>query len=178
MYTFRLAIQLSLCVTIHNQCLNTKLISPVYFCNAVVCPELSDKQIDVCTTMNVSFKISATQDDFEGALLFKLQRSTDKGYSMDTSATETNDNGEKHVYMLVAWKMKDAKPFVHVALVEHTKEFTWNKNRLRKLYNKNLDRLKEYDDAISDTWIMDDNIAFKTTFNVRDLKGSFEHIYF
>jgi hypothetical protein len=124
--------------------------------------------------MYASFEISAIQDAFEGALLFRLQRHSDKEYDMDTSDTETNNDKTKHVYILVAWKVKDAKPFVHVVLVEHTNEFIWNEDELGKLYYQNRGWFKEYSDIISDTWFMDNNMALKTSSKIGGLKGNFE----
>jgi hypothetical protein len=175
MHTVSLALQLPSCVNILNLCPNVKLSSPVYFGNGATCPKLSDQTIDISTKMKIYFEIYVTQDDFEGALLYKLQRYVeyDDQYNIDTSATETNRDGSKCVQMLVAWKMKDYKLFLHVALVEHAKEFTWNESELKNLYDKNCDWLKEYNDTISDIWFIDDNMVLKTTSNVRDLKGNF-----
>jgi hypothetical protein len=56
-YAVSLIFQLPAYITIHNQCLN-KLVSPVYFCNGIVCSKLSDQQIDIGTKMRASFKIN------------------------------------------------------------------------------------------------------------------------
>jgi hypothetical protein len=172
MSTVSLKLQLPACVTIHNQCMNTELASPVYFGNDAICPKLFDQQINIRTKMNVSFTIDAVQDDFEGALLFKLQRHSDSQHNTDTLTTEINE--ATCIHMLVAWKVENSKPFVHVILIEHAKEFTWDEDKLRKLYSKNHDRLKKYDGAISDTWFIDDNMVLRTSFKVRGLKGNFE----
>jgi hypothetical protein len=173
-YTVSLKFQSPTSVIIHNQCLNIELISPVYFGNGVVCPKLSDQQIDINTEMKIRFEINTTQDEFEGSLLYKLHRNLHDQYSMDTSTTEDYNNEAKYVYMLVAWKMKDSKLFAYVALVEHTKEFIWNEDKLRKLYDKNHDLLEKYDDTISGTWFMNDNMTLKTVSKVSGSKGNFE----
>jgi hypothetical protein len=165
-----LYLQLPACVTIHNQCSNIKLVSPVYFGNGIVCPKLSDQQIDIDTAMRACFEINVTQNDFEYVLLFKLQRYSDSQHNMDTSTIETNKRETTYVYMLVVWRVKDDKFAVYVASVEHTREFIWNEDKLRKLYNKNYSRLNGYDDTISDTWLVDNNIVLKTTFNARVLE--------
>jgi hypothetical protein len=172
MYTVSLELQMPSCVTIHNQCLNTKLVSPIYFGNDTICLKLSNQQIDIGAKMSVSFEIKTAQDDFEGALLYKLQRHPDSQYDMDTSTTETNKNEAMDVHMLVAWKVKNSKLFAYVTLVEHTKEFTWNEDKLKKLYDKNHDHLKEYGSTISDAWLMNDDMVLKTTFSANDLKGN------
>jgi hypothetical protein len=129
-----------------------------------VCPKLSNQQIDIGTARKACFELSTTRDDFEGALLFKLQ---------NTSHDQSHMNAI-HVYILTAWKVKDAKPLVRVALIEHTDAFAWNESELKKLYYENCGRLEEYDDTISETWLMNDSMALKTTFRIRDLNGSFE----
>jgi hypothetical protein len=159
-------------VIIHNQCLNIELISPVYFGNGVVCPKLSDQQIDINTEMKIRFEINTTQDEFEGGLLYKLHRNLHDQNDMDVSTTETHET--KYVYMLVAWKMKDSKLFAYVVLVEHTKEFIWNEDKLRKLYDKNHDLLEKYNGTISGTWFMDDNITLKTVSKAGGSKGNFK----
>jgi hypothetical protein len=175
-YIVSLVLQFPSCVNIFNLCLNTKLISPVYFGNGAICPKLSNQQIDISTAMKACFEINATQDDFEGALLLKLQKyvGSNDQCNMNTLATETNKSEEKCVQMLVAWKVEDSKHFLHVVLIEHAKEFNWNEDELRKLYNKNHNRLKQYNGIISDTWLMDDNRALKTSFKVRNTKENFE----
>jgi hypothetical protein len=173
-YTVSLEFQSSTSIIIHNQCSDTELISPVYFGNGAVCPKLSDQQIDIDAAMKIRFEVNTTQDAFEGALLYKLQRKLLDQHDMDTSTTETHKNEINYVYMLVAWKMKDAKPFVCVVLVECAKEFAWNENKLKQLHEKNHDLLKKYDDTTSDTWFVGDNTTSKTSFKVKDSKGNFE----
>jgi hypothetical protein len=55
--------------------------------------------------------------------------------------------------------------------MECDKGFTWNEDKLNKLYHENHDRLKKYT-SILDTWFMDNSMALKTTFSTRDLKGN------
>jgi hypothetical protein len=167
-YTLSLGLQFPSCVTIYNQCSNIKLAPPVYFSNGAVYSKLSSQQLDIGASMRVSFEINPTQYNFEGALLFKLKRYSDSQSNMDTSTTETDKNESTHVHILVAWKMRDSKPSAHVVLVKHTKEFAWNEDKLKKLYYENHDRLKEYDDTISATWLMDNNITLKAGFSIRD----------
>jgi hypothetical protein len=173
-YTVSLDLQSPVYITIDNQCLDTELISPVYFGNGAVCPKISDQQIDVGAKMKAYFEIYTTQDEFEGALLFKLQRcvESDNQHNIDTLTIESIRNEEKCVYMLVAWERYHSIPFAHGTLIEHTKEFTWDEDRLKKLHDKNFGWLNKHSDTISNTWCIDDNMALKTTFKVRDLRGS------
>jgi hypothetical protein len=142
---------------IHNQCSNTRLISSVYFGNGTVYPKISDQRICIGTETKVGFEINTVQDDFEGALLFRLQRYSD-WYNINTSTTETNE--ATYIQMLVVCEMKDARSFVYVVLVEHAETFTWNE-----------DKLKRYNCFRLDAWIMHNNIVLKTTFSASDLGG-------
>jgi hypothetical protein len=171
-YPVSLTLQPPTCVTVYNQCPNIKLASPVHFGDGLVYPKLFDQQIDVGTAMRACFEINATQDELKGALLFRLQSSFNERCNMDTSATETDRNEAKCVYMLVAWSMWYSIPSAHVTLIEHAKEFTWDEDKLSKLHGKNCDWLKEYDDASSNTWLIGDNMVLKTTLEVKVLRGS------
>jgi hypothetical protein len=139
-----------------------------------VCPQLSSQQIDINAKMRVCFEINASKNNFEGALLFKLQKHSDIKYNMDTLITETNKNKATHFNMLVAWKVKNSKPFIHIALVEHVQEFTWNEDSLKKLYDKNRGWLKRYNSTTSYAWLMDNSMALKMITRIRGIKESFE----
>jgi hypothetical protein len=171
-HTVSLKLQLPACLTIHNQSPDIKLVSPVYFCNGAVCPKLTKQQIDISTKIRVCFEINAIRNDFEGALLYKLQRRSGNQRDMNTSTTETK-NGTKYVHMLIIWKVKYSEPFAYVALVEHSKEFAWNETELRRLYNKNCGWIEINGDIKSYTWFMDDNIALKTPFEASVSEGNF-----
>jgi hypothetical protein len=170
-YAVSLALQFPPCVNILNLCPNTNLVSPVYFGNGMMCPKLTNQQIDINAKMNASFEIITTRDDFEGALLYRLKRYSN-WYNMDTSTTGTNK--ATYVHMLVACKVKYSMFYVYVALIEHAREFTWNENELRKLYYENCWRLKEYNGTLSDIWLVDDDVTLKMSFEVKNLKGNFE----
>jgi hypothetical protein len=174
-YIVSFEFQLPAYIVIHNQCSNTKLISPVYFSNGAVCSELPDQQIDIGTKVRTGFRIDTIENKFEGALLFKLKRHVESydQYNTDTLTAEINMNEATDVHMVVAWEVKNTKPFAYVTLVEHTK-VTWIEGKLIRLYYENHGRLKEYDDTISETWCIDDNMILKTSFSAGYLKGILE----
>jgi hypothetical protein len=147
--------QLPVYIAIHNQCLNTMLATPVYLCNGTISLKLLDQQIDIGAKVRTSFEIDTIKNKFEGVLLFKLKRhvESDVQHSMNTSTTETDENEVTHVYMLVIWEVKDAKSFAHVALVEHTIAFNWDKDKLKKLYDKNHSWFRKYNNT-SVTWFV------------------------
>jgi hypothetical protein len=165
MYTVSLTLQLPPCVNILNLCPDIKLTLPVYFGSGAICPKLSGQQIGIGTNMKAHFEINTTQNDFKGALLFKLRYSNSR-HNMDTPITETNK--ATCIRMLLAWEVKDANLFMCVVLVEHSKELIWNEDKLKKLYDMNHDQFKQ--DTISNTWLVDNHTVLKTTFKVRGLK--------
>jgi hypothetical protein len=175
-YVVSFKFQLPACITVHNQCSNTMLAAPVYFCNGVMSSKLFDQQIGIGTEAKTSFEIDTMKNKFESALLFRLRRhveSVDR-HNMDTSVTENNKDEVLHIHLLVICEVKDAKSFVYVALIEDNKAFAWDEEKLKKLYDKNCGWLKKYNDIISDIWLMGDNMTLKIAFNVKDLKENFK----
>jgi hypothetical protein len=160
-------------VTVHNQCSNIELVSPVWFDNGVICSKLADQQMNVGTAMKAYFEIYATQDEFEGALLFRLQRYPNGWHSVDTLTTEVNKEA-MHAYILLVWKTKNSELFVYATLVERAKEFTWDEDKLKKLYHENHSQIKKYDDATSYKWFINDNVALKMSSKANDFKRKFE----
>jgi hypothetical protein len=173
-YNVSLTLRLPLCMNIHNQCSNTKLVLPVYFGNGTVHLKLSGRQIDTSTKMNASLGINATQNNFKGVLLFKLQIYSDSQHNVNTSTKKANKEKEKYVYMLVVCKMKNSNPFAYAALIEYTEEYIWSENELKKLYDQNHDQFKKYNGATSGTWLMSNNMILKTSLNVIYSKRKFE----
>jgi hypothetical protein len=126
--------------------------------------------MNIGAKMNASFEIYTTQPDFEGALLFKLQKYSDRQSDECTLTTETDKNMATHIYMVVAWKAKDTEPFAYITLIESSKEFIWNGGEFKRLYYENRSWFKKYNGTISNVWLVNDNMVLKTTFNARDLK--------
>jgi hypothetical protein len=172
MYTISFALRLPLCITIHNQCSNTELISPVYFGNGMVFSKPSGQQMDIGTKTKSHFEIRVTQDEFEGALLYELQRYS--GWSHNDILTAKTVTKPKRIQMLMVWKKSDSVSFVHIVFLKNIRGFKWKENKLRKLYDKNYDRLERYDDTTSYEWLIDDKTVLETEFEIRDLQISFE----
>jgi hypothetical protein len=172
MYVVSLKLRLPSCVTIHNQCSNIKLISPVYFGNGALCPKLSDQQIGIGTEMSACFEINSIQNNFEGALLYELQRYSARPHKDIVTAKAVTKSTPIH--MLVIWKMKGSEPFGHIMLLKNIRGFKWNEEKLRKFCNKNYDRLKGYGNTTLVTWLIDDSMVLKTVLEIRKLKENFE----
>jgi hypothetical protein len=172
-YAISLELQLLVYITIHNECSSIKLASLVYFSNGATCPELFNQQIEIGTKMSVSFEIDTIRNKFESVLLLKLEShvKSDDQYNMNTSTTRADKNETTHVYMLVIWEAKDAGPCERVVLIEHTKEFTWNEDKLKKLYDKNYDWIKEREIGRFTRWLMGDNMVLSTSSITKGMQG-------
>jgi hypothetical protein len=168
MYAVSLPVQLSIKLNIHNQCLDVNLVSPVYITSdGLECHKAPDYKVYAGDTMRSGFIIKS--DISCGALIYKLQG----GQSHES--IEIGENTSSAVCLLVVWKIFEYKElYADILLVKHASAFTWNEDKLRKFYYENRDRLKEYTDTISDTWLMDDNMILKTSFSARDLRGILE----
>jgi hypothetical protein len=95
--------------------------------------------------MRSSFAIRS-EDLLGGSLICKLQRKQ----SHDSAVIDQDTSSIAQP--LVVWNISGCnKSHVDILLVEHTKEFSWNEDKLRKLYDKNYDWLKECNDITSDT---------------------------
>jgi hypothetical protein len=171
-YAVSLKFQLSVCLTIHNQCSNTKLVSPVYFGDGVVGPKSSNQQMDIDTKMEASFEIDTIQDKFEGALLYELWRYSGRHHKGILTAKAVAKL--TRIHMLVIWDMNYSMPSSYIVLLKNIRGFKWNEDKLKKLYDKNYARLKRYDDTTLYTWLIDDETVLTAIPEVRCLKRTTE----
>jgi hypothetical protein len=165
-YAVRLTIQPSVKLNIHNQCLDVDLVSPVYVTSdGLECHRAPDYKVYARNTMRSGFIIKSNDASF-GILIYRLQRGQSR------VSAEINKDTSNAVQLLVIWKFFGFNElYAYVLLMECDKGFTWNEDKLNKLYHENHDRLKKYT-SILDTWFMDNSMALKTTFSTRDLKGN------
>jgi hypothetical protein len=153
---------------IHNRCLNANLIFPVHVIdNNLECHKAPDK-VYAGNIMRSDFIIKSG-DKLYGALIYRLQRKQTHG------STEISNNISNATHLLVVWDISTFKNvYIDVLLVESDRAFTWNEGDLRELHYRNLDQIKEYNGPTSNTWFMDNNMALKTSFKVRDLEENLE----
>jgi hypothetical protein len=169
-YAVSLSIKPSFKLNIYNQCLNIDLVSPTYFTNFwLECHGPPNYKVCVGDTVRSSFIINKPGNEYYGALIYRLQR------KQIYESTEMNEDTSSVAHLLVFWATsKFNELHADVLLVEHDKEFNWNKDDLRKLYDRHHDQLEEYDNIISVTWFMDDNIILKATFKINGPKETFD----
>jgi hypothetical protein len=152
---------------IHNQCLNVNLVSSVYIINhRSKCRRSPSAKVYAGDIMRSSFIIR--RNESYGVLIYRLQG------KRPYKSTKVDEDTTIAVHFLVIWYISRYKIlYADVLLVEHDKAFTWNKDKLVRLYNENRSLLKKYNGTMSDTWFMD-NMVLKTTFSASDLKGNRE----
>jgi hypothetical protein len=170
MYTVRLPIPRSVKLNIHNQCLNVDLISPAYATSdGLECHRAPAYKVCAGDIMKSAFIINKSNHVSYGVLIYRLQR------KQAHESTETSEDTSSISRLLVFWVIsKFNELYADVLLVEHAKEFVWNEDDLRELYDKNYHQLKEYDDIIPATWLMDDHMILKTSFKTENLEENFD----
>jgi hypothetical protein len=167
-YAVSLCIQPSFKLNIHNLYFDVDLVSPIYITgDGLEFHRPLDYKVYAGDTMGSGFIINKSDDESYGVLIYKLQR------RQSHESTEIGEDTSIDVHLLVIWCIpKPNELYADVLLVEHAKAFTWNRNKLNKLYHENHDRLKGCNNTILNTWFMDNNMVLKTVFSARDLKGN------
>jgi hypothetical protein len=145
-YTVSLSIQPSFKLNIHNRCLNVSLVSPMYATgDGLECYRPSDYKVFADGAARSDFIINKSEDASYGVLIYRLQE------KRLHESSETSENTSSVTHLLVVWRISESKKlYTYVALVEHTKAFTWNRDKLNKLYHSNHDRPRERTDITSD----------------------------
>jgi hypothetical protein len=159
MYTVSLSIQPSFELNIHHQSLNVDLISPTYITsNKLKCHRPPDYKVCAGNTMRSGFIIWSRNASY-GALIYKLQKKQ-AHESVDMSKDTSNNT-----HLLVVWNFSE-ELYANVLLVKYDK--TFDKDDLKGLYHKNINRFKLHSDSAKEIWLSDDNIALMTTFEIKN----------
>jgi hypothetical protein len=166
MYTVSFYAQLSFRLDIHNKCSNFDLVSPKYVTGDEL--ECYDSPGDVYAgATRERFFIIKSDNESYGVIVYKIRR------KQKHESTKTSENTSSAVYLLVVWENSESKKLcADVLLIEYDKGFDWHKNNLNRLYYVNHGRLKECNGAISNTWLMNSDMALKTLFKVKGPRRS------
>jgi hypothetical protein len=160
-------VSLTLCrtidVTVHNQCPDIELISPVYFCNCGVYNEYSVETMDVGAIIKIGFSFDFDQDEHGGILMYEMQRKesirSDHRFNTNITSAETAKDASKRIRLLVAWKIERFRePSMRIMLIEHEDELVMNEDKLAQLYDKINGQLTEHYTASKSKWLVCDNI--------------------
>jgi hypothetical protein len=147
-YVVSLVLYSPLSLNIHNQCKDIHLTSPVYFIHGGKRHILPDQEIVFNAVMQNRIEPDPGQDIPEGTLVYKIQRKQD----------ESN-----RIWLLVAWGVEHTKELhVRAFLVEHDKEFNWDEDKLRQLYQKYWHPLNIHVRPIENNWLLNNKIILET----------------
>jgi hypothetical protein len=150
-------------ITIHNRYPGLELASSAYFSKNTVCHVSPNQQIGTGAIVEASFEAVSMRENFEGALLYKLQRKyatkTDNWPNYSTTFIKDTTTS---TYLLVAWRIGDYYHTFPVCLIECIDDFIWNEDMLWVLYKEcSLTFQMHYKSGIS-TWLMNDGTVLKT----------------
>jgi hypothetical protein len=161
MYTISLSIEPSLKLNIHNQCLNIDLVSPTYFTNdGTGCRRPPSLKVCAGSVMRPGLIVSYWSTGSTSALIYKLQR------RRPHKSTEISKGTSSTVHILILWRLlfEPKELYVDVLLVEYDKGF--DRYKLEKLCYEDISRSRMYLDSATEIWLLDDNTALMTTFEV------------
>jgi hypothetical protein len=155
-------------VTVHNQCPDIELVSPVYFCNCGTCYEYPIERTDDGAMMKIGFRFGLLDKLPRGILMYEVQKKeyaeSDYQSSTDATSIETVEDTPKMTLLLVAWEIERfEKPRVNIVLIGHDNELVLNEDKLAQLYDKINDQLSTRYDSFQSTWLLYDNTVLETT---------------
>jgi hypothetical protein len=153
-------------INIHNLYPDLELTSPVYFSNDMICHTPPSQKINTGAMMGASFGTTFKQEDFKGALLYKLQRkyATRTDNQLNNYIASIEDKAA-NIYLLVVWNSGYYCYDFRVCLIEYTNDFTWDEDKLWTLYREYSERFERQDPNII-AWLIHGDTVVKTRFNV------------
>jgi hypothetical protein len=156
------ALQSPISLNIFNARQDINLTSPVYFIHGGKWDIVSDREVDVNSVMRNLIEFDSGQNILEGALVYEIQR---KYAEFD----EFIQDESKSIQLLVAWNVDRTKGLdVRALLVEHDKEFNWDEDKLRRLYQKYWHPLDAWINFIRNNWLLDDTTALTVRVDIRN----------
>jgi hypothetical protein len=150
-------------ITIRNLYPDLDLTSPVYCNNGALCYVPPRQQIHTGSTMKASFGMVIMQYNFEGALLYKLQRRhATRTYNQPNSSVAYTKDTATNIHLLVVLDVKDHPPKFSACLIEYADYFTWDEDKLWALYKKYRNRFHTNYKSSIITWLMNDGTVVET----------------
>jgi hypothetical protein len=103
------------------------------------------QQVNTNCIMKASLMTGIDRDTFGGALLYHLQRKEDTLISTQ---------------LLMLWECKYGLIYLDTLLIEHESTFTWNEDKLKRLWHVHHSRYDTY--SIIGRWLLNDNTMLRT----------------
>jgi hypothetical protein len=158
-----LALQPLVLLNIHNQCQNVNLISPVYFVHGGKLHVAPDQEMGASNVIRNSLRFHSGQGVLEGALVYRIQR------RQHAESDESVHDELERIRLLVAWCSKYTGELrVCALLIEHDKEFNWDKDKLKELHKKYWYSLDTWVDNIRNKWLLDGTTILTTLVKAMD----------
>jgi hypothetical protein len=132
-------------------------VSPAYFGRNAIWHIPPEQKVDADAITRASFAKDIAKDEFESALIYRLQRR--KNFEPNADNTSTS------LQLLIIWGYNiksENRLFVRVLLIKHSNTITWNEDTLERLHSMHLALLRN-DHVVRDTWLLDDVTVLITT---------------
>jgi hypothetical protein len=147
-------------VFIHNQCSDFELVSPVYFGHNAIWVKSPDQKVDANMVTVASLGRDVVENEFSSALIYKLQRKNIE--SNDTSNMDNTKDTSTNIQLLIMWGSDiRCEIYLHVLLIKHSNEITWDEDKLKKLHSMHHNLLKK-GWVVRHTWLLDGVTVLKT----------------
>jgi hypothetical protein len=141
-------------MTIDNRCSNVELISPIYFAKDAVCRIQFPQHVNSKSTMKNNIITGMNRDTFGGFLLYHLRGKENNGTD---NRFITDKDTSMSTHLLVIWGCKLDWSYSHAYLIKHENTFTWNEDRLERLYDVYNSQYNAYSAIAPEAWLLDDN---------------------
>jgi hypothetical protein len=135
-------------VVIDNQCTNIKLVSPVYFPKGTTSHIQLPQKVSSKSIVKANFINDMDRDTLGGALLYRLQ---------------WKENPPTSTHILLIWRYGLDGLYLRAFLIKHESTFSWDKDKLKRLFNVHDGRYYIYFSFSEEKWLSDDNIKLKMT---------------
>jgi hypothetical protein len=164
-----LVLQSSVSLNIYNKYQDINLTSPAYFIHGGKWHAVHDQEMGINAEVRSYFEFYSGQDVLEGALIYKLQR------RQHAESDKLIQDESKIIQLLVAWHVEHTKePHVHALLVEHDREFDWDKDKLKRIHQKYWHSFNAFVSSIEDNWLLNDVTVLLTSLKWKRDSYAFE----
>jgi hypothetical protein len=139
-------------VTINNQCTNIELVSPECFIKDTTYNIHILQKVDSKSKMKLNFRIDMNGDTLGGVLLYHLQ-----GRKNDEYDSRSDKNTSASTQLLVIWRIRIDRFYLHALLIKHESTHVWNEHKLERLFHVYDNQYNLYSRDNPSDWLLDDS---------------------
>jgi stalled ribosome rescue protein Dom34 len=132
--------------------------------------------VDDNAETRASFGAEEIKDEYESALIYKLQKKKKHIESNDQSNVDSTftDDISTSLQLLLIWRYDNVhKCSSRARLIKHSITITWDEDTLEKVHSIHLALLRSVP-IIKDTWLLDDTTILMTASEWEDYSQTFE----